>query len=128
MKTLKAGANETGLQKHVRRWLNRTGENYDRGWKGAYDDLATGGCISGMVSHLVYYHDTLRFYRRHKQEITALLSQALSDSGLKCASELFKGWDSDDPLALDTPNQNFLAWFAFEETARNLVTNAGYQP
>jgi hypothetical protein len=128
MKKLKASSAEIALQKHVRRWLNSTGENYERGWKGAYDDLATGGCISGVVSHLISYYDTSRFYRKYKKEITALLTQTLSDHGVKGASEIFRGWDVDDPLALDTSNQNLLAWFAFEETARALAAEAGYDP
>ena len=37
-------------------------------------------------------------------------------------SELFGGkWDGEDIFAEETTNQNLLAWFGFEETARNLA-------
>jgi hypothetical protein len=41
-------------------------------------------------------------------------------------SELFGDkWDKNDPLALDTQNQNLLAWFGFEEMAFKLAGSAG---
>lgn len=113
----------TPLQKHVARWLKSTGKEYSNGPAGAYDDLMTGGCASGMVGRLVYYTDTLRFYRRYRDEIDALLSRTLDDFGYTSPAELFSEakWDRSDPLAHDTQNQNLLAWFGFEETARFLM-------
>ena len=50
-----------------------------------------------------------------------LLTQG--NMGLSVAFDLptLMGRDSDDPLALETQNQNLLAWFAFEETAFQLA-------
>lgn len=40
-------------------------------------------------------------------------------TGIYNLSDLFgERWDSEDPLATDTYNQNLLAWFGFEETLR----------
>jgi hypothetical protein len=120
--------NESKLTRVVRFWLNNEGRNYDDGWKGAYRDLEHGGCQSGMVSHLIYYTDTVRFYRRHRTEIEAMLAQMLSDMGYSSPAELFGNkWDADDPLASAQLNQNLLAWFGFEETARELAMQNGYQ-
>jgi hypothetical protein len=36
-------------------------------------------------------------------------------------------WDKTDPLARDSGNQNLLAWFGFEETARMIAGKEGYE-
>jgi len=36
-------------------------------------------------------------------------------------------WDKSDPFADDTNNQNLLAWFGFEETARRLADKNGIE-
>jgi hypothetical protein len=126
MKRLKAASNETKLQRTVRLWLNDKGTDYDTGWQGAYRDLAYGGCSSGMVSGLIYYTDTTRFFKRHRAEISTLLKDLLSDTGSNCEQLFGDKWDADDPLAVEQYNQNLLAWFGFEETARALAETNGY--
>ena len=90
-------------------------EGYDK----CLDDLAEHGCVSGMVSDLIYYTDTRAFYLKHEVEISALVSELLSDFGMPL-HEVFRGWDQADPFANDTSNQNLLAWFAFEDTAQRI--------
>ena len=36
-------------------------------------------------------------------------------------------WETDDPMALATFNQNLLAWFGFEETARRMADALGWE-
>lgn len=109
---------ETTLERNALRWLNERGAGYDDGAAGAYKDLEHGGCVSGTVSHLIYYTDTGKFYRRHQKDIDALLKEQLFSSGLS-VQELFYGkWDNEDPLGREWLNQNLLAWFGFEEAAR----------
>jgi hypothetical protein len=113
---------ETALEKHVARWIDRY---EDHGYEKPADllkDLFYGGCISGMVGHLIYYRDTLAFYRKHRAEIDRMYSEAMREYG---SDFRLNGWDNDDPLARDTTNRNILAWFGFEETARNLANKAG---
>jgi len=85
------------------------------------EDLQHGGCASGMVTELIHYRDTVRWFNRFRKEINGLLSQVLDASG--CGVEKFFGrhWDRTDPLAYQTHNQNLLAWFSFEETAYRLL-------
>jgi hypothetical protein len=111
----------TPLERHVRNWLNREAKNYDSGVSGVTKDLQQGGCQSGFVGHLIYYRDTVRFYKRHQREIDVMLRDLLDDCGGGPA-DLFKraAWDDSDPLAREDGNQNILAWFGFEETARKL--------
>ena len=82
------------------------------------------GCQSGIVSDLIYYHDTVRFYNKHADEINEILKDLLWGCGYNSPSELFGDkWDNDDPLALETFNKNLLAWFGFEETMRSIANN-----
>ena len=86
----------------------------------AIDELMSHGCQSGMVSGLIYYTDTTKFFEAHKAEINELLKEVLSSTGLDTAELFGDKWDTDDPLCMDTTNQNLLAWFGFEETVRAL--------
>lgn len=128
MKRLKAKEDETRLEKYVRGWLNRSADDYNgSGWQGALKDLLYGGCQSGMVGELIYYRDTVKFYKRFQSEIDALLKESMSSIGCDGPSGLFGDkWDKDDPLAREDLNQNLLAWFGFEETARNIGLANGY--
>ena len=82
-------------------------------------DLLQHGCISGMVSKLIYYHDTVKFYKKYKSEIQKLLTSQLSEYGYNSPSEIFGNkWDNEDPFCEEDLNQNLLAWFSVEETTR----------
>lgn len=111
----------TKLEKAVQRIINGYAREYDEGAEGFMEDLMHGGCASGLVSELVYYSDTVRWYRRHALEIDALLQELCSDCGAPPAALFGDKWDADDPLARGDYNQNILAWFGFEETARALA-------
>lgn len=112
---------ETGLGRAVRLWLNDKGRDYEDGWRGAMRDLQHGGCSSGMVGSLIYYRDTVKFYRKHQEEIVALLVETFENSGFYDPVKLFGDkWDETDPLAFTDCNRNLLAWFGFEETASRI--------
>ena len=92
--------------------------------KNIFTDVLYHGCRSGIVGELIYYTDTVRFYKQYRQEINNLLYDTMNGTGLYSPSELFGDkWDKEDPLAQDTYNQNLLAWFGFEETLRNIAYN-----
>jgi len=73
-----------------------------------FDDLQQHGCISGMVSNLIYYTDTHTFYDKHYSEIEELRLEYESSTG--------------EPLNINNDLKNFLAWFAFEQMAYQLVS------
>jgi len=126
MKKIK-GAN-TRLERVVQKTINQHSEGYENGATGYLEDLMQHGCQSGMVSGLIYYSDTLKFYKAHKKEIKALLVETLEQTGYTDPIGLFGDkWDKTDPFADDTNNQNLLAWFAFEETARILADRNGIE-
>lgn len=71
-----------------------------------FNDLLQYGCISGMVSSLIYYYQTEAFFDEHYHEIMEL----------KTDFEEMTGQALELPYNL----KNYLAWFSFEETARIL--------
>ena len=66
MKTKIKGA-ETKLEKAVQAVINRHADDYETGAIGFLDDLMHGGCQSGMVGGLIYYSDTLKYYKNTGQ-------------------------------------------------------------
>lgn len=89
-----------------------------------FRDVLEHGCVSGTVSELIYYSDTVKFYKKYQDEINELLKDLMDGTGFYSMKDLFgKNWDDEDPLAIDAYNQNLLAWFGFEETLRNVGNN-----
>lgn len=113
---------ETRLERHVQKWINDRAQDYDNGAEGVLKDLMHGGCSSGMVGHLIYYTDTVKFFQTHRREISALLKESMEGTGAKGPQDLFGDkWEAEDPLGQEDLNRNLLAWFGFEETARKLA-------
>lgn len=129
-KTISSSHAETSLDRSVLKWINSKAGDYDKtGAKGVLEDLMQGGCASGIVNDLIYTTDCVRFYKRHQKEIDALLKETMDESGEYDPAKLFQrsNWDVEDPLAREDQNQNILAWFGFEETARKLADRAGIE-
>src|SRR5512146_2711559 len=118
---------ETPLERHVQKWINKTARDYEYGAKGVIDDLMYGVCQSGMVGHLIYYLDTLKFFKKYHSEINGILAELVDGTGQQPAELFGDKWDKSDPLAQDTKNKNLLAWFGFEKTARTLADKNGIE-
>lgn len=102
----------------IDRWSDYNDKKY------IFTDVLHNGCCSGVVSELIYYYDTVRFYKQYRQEINEMLYNIMNETGLYSPTKLFGDkWDKEDPLAQDDYNQNLLAWFGFEETLRNIGYN-----
>ncbi len=114
---------ESPLKKRVFNYIISNWSDYNDK-KNIFTDVLYHGCQSGIVGELIYYSDTVRFYKQYRQEINELLYDTMNETGLYAPSELFGDkWDKEDPLAQDTYNQNLLAWFGFEETLRSIAYN-----
>jgi len=72
-----------------------------------FSDLLQHGCVSGMVSSLVYYSDTHAFFDQHYAAIEDLRDDVEDNLG--------------EPLQIKGDLKNFLVWFAFEETAYQIA-------
>ena len=110
----------TELEKETLELIASNAVDYES-FESFLSDLLTHGCVSGFITELVYYTQTADFTRRHSEEINELLSNTLSMYGFCNPKELFGDkWDCEDNLCLDNNNRNLLAWFALEETAREI--------
>ena len=105
---------DSRLVKHVCDYvIDRWSDYNDK--KGIFTDVLHYGCQSGIVGELIYYSDTVAFYKQYREEINDLLYEIMNETGLYAPSDLFGDkWDKEDPLAQDICNQNLLAWFGFE--------------
>ncbi len=114
---------ENALTKRVCRYVIERWSDYSDK-KHIFTDVLHYGCQSGTVGFLIYYSDTVAFYKKYTAEINELLHDVMEGTGLYSMQELFgERWDKEDPLATDHINQNLLAWFGFEETLRNIGYN-----
>ena len=84
-------------------------------------ELLQYGCQNGAEPEMIYYDDTVKFFKKYRKEINELLGNLVKETGLEL-DQLLKDWDIDDPLASSTHNQNLLAWVAWEETVCRLYT------
>ena len=72
-----------------------------------FSDLLQHGCASGMVSSLIYYADTHAFFDKNYAAIEDLRYEVEDNLG--------------DLLQIKGDLKNFMAWFAFEETAYQMA-------
>lgn len=103
-----------GLQQYVKDYVLDRWDDYDDK-RLIFQEVLEHGCYSGIVSSLIYYSDTLKFFDTYREEIKVLLKDIMDEVGVGSPKELFGDkWDESDVFQ----NQNLLAWFAFEETLR----------
>ena len=72
-------------------------------------DIVQCGCISGIVSSLVYYSDTTRFFNCYRQEILTMLT----DPDKNIYSEYTYLLDQKK---YSVSEKNDLSWFAYDNT------------
>ncbi|CAL2095621.1 conserved protein of unknown function [Tenacibaculum sp. 190524A02b] len=78
-----------------------------------FEGLFQHGCVSGWVYSLTYYSQTHKFYNEYYNEIECLRLDYEDSIG--------------HPLTIKGDLKNFLAWFAFEETAYQLANELGLE-
>jgi hypothetical protein len=71
------------------------------------------GCVSGIVSELIYYYQTEKFFDTFKDEINDL-AHSLSEELYGNSFELYHNLNYEC-------SKNSLSWFAFEEITRILA-------
>jgi len=117
---------KTPLEKRIVSILKYKLQDYDN-LKSLIKDVLNSGLQSGIISDLVYYNDTLAFYKRYKKEIDTLLKDIMNETGSNSPADVFGNkWDKEDFFIQDTNNRNLLAWFGFEEKTRELADKLGY--
>jgi len=73
-----------------------------------FKDLSTYGCISGMVSSLIYYTDTHEFFDHYYAEIGEIREDYKNNIG--------------ELIEISGDLKNNLSWFAFEYRADEIYT------
>ena len=120
-----ANISKSPLTKKVALIIKNKAYGYDN-LEQVFNDLRNG-LQSGIVSELIYYSDTIKWYKKYNKEIIKMLKNTIDELGVQSPAQVFgQKWDSDDFLIKETNNQNLLAWFSFEETAFNLQNELGY--
>jgi hypothetical protein len=78
-----------------------------------FKDLLQNGCSCGMISSLIYYRDTEKFFDTHYEEIMELKTEFEESTG--------------EVMQIPHQLKNYLAWFGFEQTAYQLVNEIGLE-
>lgn len=117
LKKLLVDENTTELEKDV---IGTVLQDYetDKEINSFFIDLSSHGCVSGMISHLIYYKDTHEYYNTHADDIESLLEEMKENAGAESvAAMVTSGGDL----------RNTLAWFGFEEAARKVAGLIGIE-
>lgn len=110
---------KTDLEVAVGEWLIEQLESYED-LKDVLNDLLQNGCSSGMVESLIYSSDTEKFHDTHEDDIWELANEQKDQLGHGTVLEMFANLNGADSVESKGQFKNLLAWYAFEETARDL--------
>lgn len=80
--------NNSKLFKRVCNYVIDEWSNYEDK-KNIFKDVLYNGCRSGVVCSLIYYKDTVQFYKQYREEIDNLLYQTMEETGLYAPKDLF---------------------------------------
>ena len=97
-------------------------EYTDKDFYDIVNDISSHGCKSGIVTSMISYEDTVKFYERHKYIINGYLSEHWQNTGCESIKEILRDFDDDDLLCLDVHNQNLLSWWAVEYVVSDIIT------
>jgi len=78
--------------------------------EGILDNIVTHGCESGMVNHLIYYKDTVKYFEDHESEIKEMLEgfgivDVESWDGLQELSRIFPQLDDADTRHIEAEEE-----------------------
>lgn len=76
------------------------------------NDVMNHGCVSGIVSDLIYTYDTVEMHNQYETEIWELASRFAEENDMSTLEFINTLDHSIDNLDL---MKNALAWFAFEQ-------------
>ena len=101
--------------------------------KDSIEDVINHGADSGF-SGFIYYTDTVKFYRKYREDINQWIKESWEDIGYKSALDMVKSFrcaqdETEDTIGKCLYNsrlngdetmmiENCLSWFALEEVCR----------
>lgn len=115
--------NQNKLTKYVFKDLLKGSETYSgETWlhrlKNRCEDVSHG-CITGIVSSLIYYSDTVAFFKKYKEEIGEILKELATDCG---SDYIYNKILEGDIFIEDVLTQNKLAWLGYEEVNYRILS------
>jgi len=84
-------------------------------------DVSEHGCVSGICTSLIAYADTEKFYDTYEEEIEDMLEEYRVVFGAKNRLELISTFNGAENVGSVLQEKNLLAWFAYEERARQIL-------
>ena len=100
---------EGTVKYEVIEWVESRIKDYDN-MEDIFNDLFTGGCESGIVTNLIYYDDTVKYFEKHEDEIVEMLEQlgienVESWDGLQELSSIFPQLDDADTRHIEAEEE-----------------------
>lgn len=84
------------------------------------NDVLNAGCVSGIVSSMIYYSETTKFYNDFYDEIYELIEE-LENEGIEILEVLKNNLDIAQIVMNDEQAKNQIAWLTYEEITRKLL-------
>lgn len=100
--------------RNIEHWLRSTQE------KSTIRDITLHGCISGVVSELIYYKDTVKFYDTFEDEIWSRLDSMATNLGTSSILSFISTYLDVKSIGSMTQFKNALAWWAVEDVANDM--------
>jgi hypothetical protein len=85
------------------------------------EELVKHGCVSGCVSSLIYYEDTVLFHDKFEEEIWEMLYDEHEEFGFKSIPEYIASFNGSKEVGSLMQFKNLLAWYAVENVARQIL-------
>ena len=85
------------------------------------EDVIEHGCVSGCVSSLIYYSDTVKFYDKFEDEIWNMLEEDTNQFGNDNILQTISQFNGARNVGSLDQFKNLLAWYSVEETCRKIL-------
>ena len=89
--------------------------------EGQIADVVLEGCVTGIVSELIYYADSCTFYEKYEGEIWDRLDQMSCDMGEASILHLIATFNGAKSVGSHDQFRNLLAWWACEDVCREII-------
>ena len=89
-------------------------------YKSRLKEICQYGCVSGVVSSLTYYADTIKFHDRHEGEIWDTIYEYAENEGISVL-EYINQLNGSKNVGDMGQFKNLLAWFSYEDKAFELM-------
>ena len=89
--------------------------------EGQIADVVLEGCVTGIVSELIYYADSCAFYEQYEGEIWDRLDQMSCDMGEASILHLIATFNGAKSVGSHDQFRNLLAWWACEDVCREII-------